>query len=766
MLELNESNDRLEGELKLSDCESEFVVRWLSGSSQASFFIGDAEEVRSKIKSFISGKKYCYINLPAYLSYLKNVEHIVKKYKSMYYGPFNHISNIYARFSSMKQEDAKVVLSYDYPERYIRILNDKKGYKDNVLIYGEETLKNGDDFRHSYIGGITKIVIDKKDNDHYQITVQLIENWREILMKENGAKVKLESIIDIFNTEMYNNISSGKTEYQSGQIFGIKYAPLLERNKTKFTYQEIVKGSNYNKDDVLKAVELGITISSDVIWSPDLSKDLKNDSIDNNFNVFGIHITKQNSALDTNNPHICIGWSNLGDLSSISSKEELYNFYATKNPEHSNQRKGANVSQIWMFKDEIKVNDYVVYFDKGIAHVGKVIGEYEYIQDTPSQDLDYVNNRRVEWIKDIAYKDLPSEYRKSSMTQKSVFRLSSYKPLVQDIISGNELYVDEFDNVEDETIDKQELLPIFDFKKSQINDGTNLIVYGTPGCGKSYYVQHTLLKDWPTTNYIRTTFFQDYTNTDFVGQILPVVEGEKVTYKFNPGPFTLALELAIRKPDERIALVIEELNRGSAASIFGDIFQLLDRKEGVSEYSITNVNIINYLKEKFEGEYTFDNIRLPGNLSIYATMNTSDQNVFTLDTAFKRRWKFKKLLNKFESNHKFKDMYIPGADITWKDFVNGINKFILESPTGLNSEDKQLGVYFVDEKGMRKETVDVSDPKAVEDFAYKVLEYLWTDVAKFDRSKWFTENIKSLDDLVDEYKAKGIGAFNYDVFNK
>lgn len=318
----------------------------------------------------------------------------------------------------------------------------------------------------------------------------------------------------------------------------------------------------------------------------------------------------------------------------------------------------------------------------------------------------------------------------------------------------------------DETINNQDLLESFDFTKSEITDGQNLIVYGTPGCGKSYYVEHTLLEGYSTENYIRTTFFQDYTNTDFVGQILPVVEGEKVTYKFNPGPFTLALEQAIKKPNEKIALVIEELNRGSAASIFGDIFQLLDRKNGVSEYSINNVNIINYLKEKFEGKYTFDSIKLPGNLFIYATMNTSDQNVFTLDTAFKRRWKFKKLLNKFETDHKFKGKYIPGANITWKDFVDGINKYILESSSGLNSEDKQLGVYFVDDKGMRDKISDISESQAIEDFAYKVLEYLWADVAKFDRSGWFDKEIKSLDDLVAEYKERGIEVFNDDIFKQ
>lgn len=330
-----------------------------------------------------------------------------------------------------------------------------------------------------------------------------------------------------------------------------------------------------------------------------------------------------------------------------------------------------------------------------------------------------------------------------------------------------EINIDEEEgNNEIELSNEKVEVPLFSFKESPITDGQNLIVYGTPGCGKSYYVEHTLLDGYLKDNYIRTTFYQDYTNTDFVGQILPVVEGDKVTYKFNPGPFTLALEQAIRKPNERIALVIEELNRGSAASIFGDIFQLLDRKEGVSEYGITNVNIINYLKEKFEGVYTFKEIRLPGNLSIYATMNTSDQNVFTLDTAFKRRWKFKKLINEFAKDHKFKDKYIPGADITWEELVNDINEYILECSSGLNSEDKQLGVYFVDENGMRKEKVDASDPEAVNAFAYKVLEYLWSDVAKFDRNKWFADGIKSLDELVKEYKEKGLEVFVDGIFNK
>lgn len=531
-------------------------------------------------------------------------------------------------------------------------------------------------------------------------------------------------------------------------------------------YNKNIEGVNFtvSVDDEKKEIMFDVELTSNVIDMTAVEDDSTNTQVldDANFNVYGIHIKLQNTALDVENPHVCIGWSYLGDLTQIGTKEDLYNLYTSKSPEHSNQVKGANVSQIWLFKNEMKIGDYVVYFDGSMAHIGKVAGDYQYIENVENQDSDYVNNRKVEWIKDIPYSELPGEYRRSAQTTRSFFRLRTYNALIQDLIRGKDISNDD----EDDSTNTQNTLEEFNFKASPITDGQNLIVYGTPGCGKSYYVEHTLLDGYSKENYIRTTFYQDYTNTDFVGQILPIIEGDKVTYKFNPGPFTLALEQAIRKPNERIALVIEELNRGSAASIFGDIFQLLDRKEGVSEYGTTNVNIINYLKEKFKGVYTFKEIRLPGNLSIYATMNTSDQNVFTLDTAFKRRWKFKKLINEFAVDHQFKNKYIPGADITWEELVNDINEYILECSSGLNSEDKQLGVYFVDENGMRKEKVDASDPEAVNAFAYKVLEYLWSDVAKFDRSKWFVDGIKSLDELVKEYKNKGLEVFVDGIFDK
>lgn len=289
----------------------------------------------------------------------------------------------------------------------------------------------------------------------------------------------------------------------------------------------------------------------------------------------------------------------------------------------------------------------------------------------------------------------------------------------------------------------------------------NKVIYGTPGCGKSYYVQNRYLNEIGVIeqNRIRTTFYQDYTNTDFVGQILPKVHEDKtVTYEFNPGPFALALKMAIENPDKPVALIIEELNRGNAASIFGDIFQLLDRdKNGRSQYAITNTNLQDYLNSCFEEELmVFNNIRIPANLYIVATMNTSDQNVFTLDTAFKRRWQFEKLRNQFTAEHDYQDFYVPGMqDVTWKQFVNAINNFIVTRSDDLSAEDKQLGVYFVGKEVLCEYKEECGDKVKMKSFAYKVFEYLWDDVAKFAHPDWFGVEIKTLDQLIDAFVEEG-----------
>ena len=307
---------------------------------------------------------------------------------------------------------------------------------------------------------------------------------------------------------------------------------------------------------------------------------------------------------------------------------------------------------------------------------------------------------------------------------------------------------------------------------SEIGNGKNVVVYGTPGCGKSYYVQNKLLAQFGIANdeqhRIRTTFYQDYTNTDFVGQIIPKVKEDKsVTYEFNPGPFALALKMAIKYPNEAVALIIEELNRGNAASIFGDIFQLLDRHDGQSQYKITNVNLQDYLNNQFKDRNVyFDYIVIPSNLYIVATMNTSDQNVFTLDTAFKRRWEFEKLPNVFTQDHKYAGYYIPGMEnVTWKEFVDAINRFIVRRADELSSEDKQLGVYFIKEDVLCATSEEANNKDKKLKFAYKILEYLWDDVAKYSHSDWFDPDIKTIDQLIMEYMKNGQKVFVNGIFD-
>lgn len=281
------------------------------------------------------------------------------------------------------------------------------------------------------------------------------------------------------------------------------------------------------------------------------------------------------------------------------------------------------------------------------------------------------------------------------------------------------------------------------FASDSTRKPSQLIYYGVPGCGKSNKINETL-KNVADFNKIRTVFHPEYTNADFIGQILPKTDGEKISYKFTPGPFTEILDRAYQKPEEHFYLVIEEINRGNAAAIFGDIFQLLDRNgNGESQYPVHNKDMVEYLQK--------DEIRLPANLSIIATMNTSDQNVFTLDNAFQRRFDMvlvRSGVTKDNEEYEFADdkikeqfhSTIEGTEVPWGIFWDWINFKIAETLRGISStEDKRLGLWFV-------KNADGKIPRKV--FAEKVLKYLWDDAFKFKRREIFSDNIHSLESLI------------------
>ena len=284
----------------------------------------------------------------------------------------------------------------------------------------------------------------------------------------------------------------------------------------------------------------------------------------------------------------------------------------------------------------------------------------------------------------------------------------------------------------------------------RVDKGFNELYYGVPGSGKSHKINKEYAQDESCVE--RVLFHPDYTYSDFIGQILPKTDDkDRITYKFIPGPFTLILKKALRNPHKRFYLIIEELNRGNAPAIFGDIFQLLDRKtttedgfpEGTSEFFITNAYIANEIYfEKQLDEYG-DKIKIPSNLSIIASMNTSDQNVFTLDTAFQRRWDMKLIRNEFDDDCDFKTDSICGTGVTWEEFHEVINKKILEeNKLKLSSEDKRLGTHFIKKN-------DLND---IDRFSQKVLKYLWDDAFKFSRDIIFDVDEYSLEGLIRQFE--------------
>lgn len=329
-----------------------------------------------------------------------------------------------------------------------------------------------------------------------------------------------------------------------------------------------------------------------------------------------------------------------------------------------------------------------------------------------------------------------------------------------------------------------------------------IIFYGVPGSGKSHEIKHKLETEYKIPEQQqdvfveRTVFHPEYTNADFIGQIMPKLVQGKTDFVFKPGPFTSILKKALCDSQNRYVLIIEEINRGNAAAIFGELFQLLDRigdaskatsheKEfntygkGWSEYFVMNSEINNYIRDSddtFDGKALDINgihfsantgIRLPPNLSILATMNTSDQNVFTLDNAFQRRWDMKLIENVFgdtEEETNQRNAFVDSAkQITWEKFQTAINIKIgkMSEDAGLSSmEDKRLGCWFVKAVKLGNDYIISKDL-----FAEKVLKYLWDDAFKFCREKVFN-SYTNLESLTRDFKGDKEFSVFKDLFSE
>lgn len=256
----------------------------------------------------------------------------------------------------------------------------------------------------------------------------------------------------------------------------------------------------------------------------------------------------------------------------------------------------------------------------------------------------------------------------------------------------------------------------------------NKIYYGAPGTGKSHRINKI------TEYHCRytTVFHPDTQYSDFVGALKPVMidsNGEKkISYEFRPGPFTKALIEALNDTSKHVFLVIEELNRAPAAAVFGEIFQLLDRDmNGESQYKIeaSDPDMLLHIKENLKESDKFSELYLPSNLSILATMNSSDQSVMPMDTAFKRRWLFEYLPIDFNQagDGSFKITFADSSKpkVPWKVFAEVVNDTLsfLQVP-----EDRLLGHRFVSDEELT--TIE----EANNTLKGKILVYLWDDVLR------------------------------------
>ena len=303
------------------------------------------------------------------------------------------------------------------------------------------------------------------------------------------------------------------------------------------------------------------------------------------------------------------------------------------------------------------------------------------------------------------------------------------------------------------TFNLEELYPTSRTEKIEIKDMTlQQIYYGAPGTGKSHEINRLTEGE----EVIRTTFHPDSDYSTFVGCYKPTMKvntiskngvetkEEQIVYRFVPQAFTKAYTAAWNTEDD-VYLIIEEINRGNCAQIFGDLFQLLDRKDGVSEYPVdADSDLADYIRKELkdsqrdfpEGVKDGKKLVLPSNLYIWATMNTSDQSLFPIDSAFKRRWDWKYMKIKDEHKEWKVDIDIKSKDaegnetskkLDWWTFVDKINKIIASMTS---SADKQLGYFFC--KATKKTNDSDAEPTIItkDTFVSKVIFYLWNDVFK------------------------------------
>lgn len=336
----------------------------------------------------------------------------------------------------------------------------------------------------------------------------------------------------------------------------------------------------------------------------------------------------------------------------------------------------------------------------------------------------------------------------------------------------------QLDNIKNMLINDSKVCSNVDVIK--IDKPYNRIVFGAPGTGKSYKINSDIEKYNLKRVFKRVTFHPNYTYSQFIGAYKPIsksiiengIEKEVISYEFVPGIFLSILIKALKDENKGIphVLVIEEINRANPAGVFGDVFQLLDRNsDGKSTYTINMPTEMKKFVNKelgIDSNNYIDELYIPNNMYIWATMNSADQGVYPMDSAFKRRWSFEYIgIDKNEEELKGKDYeFISLKDkentyslYEWNTVRKAINKKL--KVDGKINEYKLLGPFFLSKTELLrcKENQEEFD----EIFKSKVLMYLYEDILKHKKIDFFIEGVQTLSDVMNAYDNGKV--FNFEI---
>lgn len=435
-------------------------------------------------------------------------------------------------------------------------------------------------------------------------------------------------------------------------------------------------------------------------------------------------------AFSTNIDLIDLVLSNAEGQLEIGTKNLLFNYISDQSLPSNAEGKLIKTLTILSEETQFKIRDeagdlffqqegiYIELLNNQTVHnkgSHEIVGPFRILHSVIRENFHYLlkntSNHTFELKKEQSKNEL-SEYKN---------RVSTYLDLVPKKVS-----------LEQQEVIQQE----FVFEKAIAQNSApletqNTIYYGSPGTGKSHRADKVSIGH-PVE---KVTFHPDYDYHSFVGGYKPSMRGDKIVYEFVPQIFTKIYIAAWKAPEQKHFLQIEEINRGNCAEIFGDLFQLLDRKEdGSSKYEVTaERELANYLVHQLGAKHEGiknGKIRLPNNLSIIATMNTSDQSLFPMDSAFKRRWDWEYIpINYHCPNSDFILELNNGKQYKWLDFLKKVNQKIFEIT---ESQDKQIGNWFINAKN----TKHLISEKT---FINKVVFYLWNDVFKDEEETIFKD---------------------------